>query len=109
MTVFTESVLAIPSLGIQMETCIGLPNIPLFTSRRFIPLVHLRDFVINEGLYRWNVRYYLVALQGFEKSGLILEVAYENIKPYFPVLLEVYHGVHDLMFSHENEASQQQR
>ena len=72
-----ESVLAIPYLGIQLETHRGLPDIPLFVSKRFIPSAYLRDFVINEGLRRWNVRYYLAAVEESPSSGIALEVAYE--------------------------------
>ncbi|KAJ3478154.1 hypothetical protein NLI96_g9956 [Meripilus lineatus] len=93
-----ESVITIPNLGIQLETHRGLPSLPLFTSRHFIPLAFLHDFIINEGLRGWNVRYYLAALTKSQTGKLSLHVAYENILPYFPVLLEVYNGVHQDMF-----------
>lgn len=73
----SESVLAIPSLGIQLETHRGLPNIPLFINRRFIPVFYLQDVIINEGLRRWDVRYYLAALQSTAEGGFTLKVAYE--------------------------------
>ncbi|KAH8106748.1 hypothetical protein BXZ70DRAFT_246052 [Cristinia sonorae] len=104
--VLWESVIAIPSLGIQMETHRGpLLTMPIFVSRHFIPLEHLQDFIINEGLRGWDVRYYIAAVK-FTPSGgggTSLRVAYENILPYFPVLLEVYHGVHEAMFNDTNE------
>jgi len=96
--VLWESVIAIPSLGIQLETRRGPPSLPLFASRHFIPLAFLQDFIINEGLRGWDVRYYAAAIKSTPDGGTSLKVAYENILPYFPVLLEVYHGVHEVMF-----------
>ncbi|KAI0692385.1 hypothetical protein BC835DRAFT_1416591 [Cytidiella melzeri] len=101
--VLWESVLAIPYLGIQLETHRGLPNIPLFVSRRFIPAIYLHDFIINEGIRGWNVRYYLAAIQQTPHTNNTLEVAYENILPYFPILLHVYRDVHEVMFSRADE------
>ncbi|GBE82026.1 GPI-GlcNAc transferase complex, PIG-H component-domain-containing protein [Sparassis latifolia] len=108
--VLWESVVVLPSLGIQLETHQGLPSLPLFTSRRFIPLSSLQDFVINEGLRRWDIRYYLVAIQRSQNGVISLEVAYENLLPRFAVLFEVYHGVHETLLGdgskqdeHENE------
>jgi len=59
----------------------------------------LQDFVINEGIRRWDVRYYLAAIKRSRTNHLSLEVAYENILPHFPVLSEVYHGVHETLFA----------
>jgi len=59
----------------------------------------LQDFVINEGLRRWNVRYYLTAIQRIDSFNTTLQVAYENILPHFPVLYEVYQGVQETLFT----------
>jgi phosphatidylinositol N-acetylglucosaminyltransferase subunit H len=115
----SESVVVIPPHGVQLETHRGLPSWPLMSSRRFIPMISLHDFVINEGLHRWNVRFYLAAikLSGEEVS---LQVAYEvccyqtsvttlsrhilqNILPHFPVLVEVYRGVQESLFFPETD------
>ncbi|KAI0724114.1 GPI-GlcNAc transferase complex, PIG-H component-domain-containing protein [Fomitopsis betulina] len=96
--ILQESVVVLPSLGLQLETQRGLPFVPLFTSRRFIPLTALRDFVINEGLHGWSVRYYLAIIQESPNGNITIDVPFENILPRFPVLLEVYHGVHELLF-----------
>lgn len=72
-----ESVIAIPALGVQLESHRGLPSLPLFTSRHFIPLAFLQDFVINEGLRRWDVRYYLAAVTKTEDGVTNLHVTYE--------------------------------
>ncbi|KAG2158378.1 uncharacterized protein EDB93DRAFT_1076902 [Suillus bovinus] len=97
--VLHESVLVFPAYGIQLETHRGYPLLkPLFVSRRFIHASMLEDFVINEGLRRWNVRYYLAAVHGSTTEKIAVDVAFENILPYFPVLLEVYKGVQELMF-----------
>ncbi|KAG1754507.1 hypothetical protein EDB19DRAFT_1892490 [Suillus lakei] len=86
--VLHESVLVFPAYGIQLETHRGYPLLkPLFVSRRFIHASLLEDFIINEGLRRWNVRYYLACSNSIQ-----------NILPHFPVLLEVYQGVQELMF-----------
>ncbi|OAX43571.1 hypothetical protein K503DRAFT_125953 [Rhizopogon vinicolor AM-OR11-026] len=97
--VLHESVLVFPTHGIQLETHRGYPLLkPLFVSRRFIHVSFLEDFIINEGLRRWNVRYYLAAVHRSSTDTIAIDVAFENILPYFPVLLEVYQGVQELMF-----------
>ena len=40
-------------------------------------MVELQDFVINEGLRRWDVRYYLAAVQSDPDGGFALKVAFE--------------------------------
>jgi phosphatidylinositol glycan class H protein len=110
-----ESILVLPSYGIQLETHRGLPSLPLFVSRRFIPLTEVRDVLINEGLRRWDVRYYLAILYSPRRGEQRLEVAYQvwgglsiclsksrsllyqNILPRFPVLIKVYHGIHECL------------
>ena len=37
----------------------------------------LQDFVINEGLHGWNVRYYLTAIERKNPNDFALQVAYE--------------------------------
>jgi hypothetical protein len=74
---YSESVIAFPPHGIQLETHRGLPSRPLTTSRRFIPLTMLEDFIINEGLRRWNVRFYLAAMLRDANDNFSLHVAYE--------------------------------
>ncbi|KAI6131920.1 hypothetical protein EV401DRAFT_1849978, partial [Pisolithus croceorrhizus] len=90
----TESVLDFPTLGIQLETHCGHPSLGLlFVSRRFIHVSHLEDFVIHEGLRRWNVHYFLAAIKRSNNGSIMFHVAFENTLPYFPVPLEVYTGV----------------
>ncbi|KAJ7452537.1 hypothetical protein B0H11DRAFT_2010556 [Mycena galericulata] len=96
--VLFESVITIPPHGIQFETHRGLPWFPPFiVTRRFIPLASLHDFVIHEGLKGWNVRYYLAAIQLSGSGDSQLHVAYENILPHFPILLDVYRGVQTIL------------
>lgn len=73
----SESIIVIPRLGLQFETHRGPFGIPFFASRHFIPLIHLQDFLINEALRGWDVRYYLVALTQPEGAELVLHVPYE--------------------------------
>ena len=111
---YEESVVVLHTLGLQLETQRGLPSVPLFTSRRFIPLTTLQDFVINEGLRGWSVCYYLAVIQESKTGEVTIDVPFEvgnslpdslsvlkgcqNILPRFPILLEVYHGVQELVF-----------
>lgn len=68
--------IVLPPHGIQLETHRGLPSLCLTASRRFIPLAALENFVINEGLRRWDVRYYLAAIKQSGTEDFTLEVAY---------------------------------
>jgi len=95
--VLWESVLVLPPYGIQLETHRGLPSLPFFVSRRFIPLTEVQDVIINEGLRRWDVRYYLAVLYSPRQGEQRLDVAYENMLPRFPVLNKVYHGIHECL------------
>lgn len=100
--VLYESVLVFPTLGIQLETHRGHPSLqPLLVSRRFIHVGCLENVVIHEGLHRWNVRYFLAAIKRSNNGTLSIHVAFENILPYFPVLLEVYTGVQNTIYSHD--------
>lgn len=92
-----ESVVILPSLGVQFETHKGFAGISLLAARKFIPWASLEDFLINEGLYGWNVRYYCVALNRTPQGSLQLEVAFEDLLPRFPILLEVYDGVQEAL------------
>ncbi|KAF8163195.1 hypothetical protein B0H34DRAFT_312521 [Crassisporium funariophilum] len=75
---------------------------PLITRRQFISSACLDDVVINEGLYGWNVRYYLAAMQRANlHSCCTLAVAYQNILPGHEILLHVYEGIHELLLSRE--------
>ncbi|KAJ7109260.1 hypothetical protein C8R44DRAFT_635407 [Mycena epipterygia] len=92
--VLFESVIVIPTHGIQLETHRGLPWFsPFVVTRRFIPLASLQDFAIHEGLRGWNVRYFLAAVRLSGSGDFQLHVAYENILPHFAILREVYRGV----------------
>lgn len=101
--VVAETIVVIPRHGVQLETHRGLPGWPLLTSRRFIPLLTVQDVVINEGLRGWNVRYYLAAVKEHPTSGFSLDVAFENILPRLTILLEVYHGIHELLFTEKGQ------
>ncbi|KAL1745654.1 hypothetical protein HDZ31DRAFT_35945 [Schizophyllum fasciatum] len=93
--ILSESLIVIAPHGIQLETCRGCPSFWLQKTRRFIPASTMDTVIINEALYRWNVRYYLAVLSKDTQGQPVLHVAFENILPYFPVLLEIYRGVHD--------------
>lgn len=70
-----ESIVVFPSHGIQLETHRGFRRMP-FKTRQFIPRTVIRDVIINEGLYGWNVRYYL-AIMTEDKGHQEIRVAFE--------------------------------
>jgi phosphatidylinositol glycan class H protein len=73
-----ESVVVLPPHGIQLETHRGLPWFsPLVVKRQFIPFASLRDFVIHEGLRKWDVRYYLAAIKLSDSGDFQVHVAFE--------------------------------
>ncbi|OJT14618.1 hypothetical protein TRAPUB_8864 [Trametes pubescens] len=94
-------------MGIQLEAHRGLFGYPLFAARRFIPWSSLEDFLINEGIRGWDIRYYLVALHRTQQDALKLDVAFEAILPRFPILLEVYHGVQEALHNENERANSQ--
>ncbi|KAJ3827273.1 hypothetical protein F5878DRAFT_537480 [Lentinula raphanica] len=95
--VIHESVIVLPEHGIQLETHKGLPPFTLFINRRFVPYTMLRDIVINEGIKRWDIRYYLVALKEGTAGGVALDVCFPSILPHFPILLQVYRDLHEFI------------
>ncbi|PVG03541.1 hypothetical protein CPB86DRAFT_748832 [Serendipita vermifera] len=112
-----ESVVVVPSLGIQIEKCKGfsLPFTsriwPFSASRHFIPIDCLHDILINESLYRWDWYYYLAILQRDPPKplhddmphNLSIQVAFEDILPPLPVVREIYHGVREVLFQEFKE------
>jgi len=77
--------IALPKLGVQLETTRGISlalpflvssntyriQIPLSTSKAFIPLEQISTIVIHEGLRRWRVEYYLAIIKR-SGSGIIV-------------------------------------
>ncbi|TDL27385.1 hypothetical protein BD410DRAFT_714188 [Rickenella mellea] len=91
----TESVIAVYPHGVQFETQRGLPMLPLFASKKFIPMKDIQDIIINEGLRRWDVKFYLALLVHPLDGESQLHIAYENILPHFSVLFEIYHNLRE--------------
>jgi len=71
-----ESLLVFPGHGIQLETHRGFKGHIFSSTRTFIPFRILRDVVINEALYGWNVRYYIVAITQPKDRTTTLQVAF---------------------------------
>ncbi len=71
-----ESVIVFPGHGIQLETRNGFKKMST-TTRRFIPLTVIRDVIINEGLFGWNVRYYLAIMIEDPSGHQAIHVAFE--------------------------------
>lgn len=67
--------------GVQLETVRGIiipffSPLPITSRKRFIPLASIQNVIINEGLRRWNVRYYLCIIKDTQKD-LTLEIIFE--------------------------------
>ncbi|KIJ54662.1 hypothetical protein M422DRAFT_240746 [Sphaerobolus stellatus SS14] len=103
LQVLYESIIIIPSYGVQIEVHNGiklplLSPLPLSTHRRFIPVSTICDVVINEALHRWNVRYYACIISDVGDK-IVLDVLFQNLLPRFPILEYVYNQVHELLLS----------
>lgn len=77
----SESALAIPGVGVQLSTTryLALPflsnlRLPYSASKAFIPINDVSTIVINEGLHRWSVRYFLAVI---EREGRSIHVAFD--------------------------------
>ena len=68
--------IVLPSKDLQLEVHRGLPGRPMFVERRVIPASTISAVIINEGLYGWNVRYYLAVLTKVDETQS-LHVLYE--------------------------------
>ncbi|KAL5631173.1 hypothetical protein ACGC1H_006869 [Rhizoctonia solani] len=95
-----ESILALPSIGLQLETHRGLSLfghhvLSTGESREFLPISAVSDVIIHEGLCGWNVRRYLAVLSAGESR---LRVVFQALDPPFPILKEVYHGIRETLF-----------
>ena len=73
---FPETVIVLPSKDLQLEVHRGLPGLPMFVERRVILASAISAVIINEGLYGWNVRYYLAVLTKVDETQS-LYVLYE--------------------------------
>lgn len=90
-SIFLESIIAFPALGVQIESHRGLSipftgkSIVLSVSRRFLSMDVIHDVLINEGLRHWDWKYYLVVLRRLpprsEDPDLSLFVVFEVRKP----------------------------
>ncbi|CAE6374376.1 unnamed protein product [Rhizoctonia solani] len=91
--VYRESVLAFPSIGIQIETHRGLALsgqrvLNAGTSRYFLPISAVSDIVINEGL---------CLSMGESRLQVVFQASQGA------TLLEVYHGLHETLFDEWDE------
>ncbi|KAG6831348.1 hypothetical protein H0H92_011263 [Tricholoma furcatifolium] len=96
-----ESLIILPPHGIQLETHRGIPGLPLFTSRRFIPLKDIQDVIIHEGLRGWDVRFFLAAITrdpSPASDSFSVEVAFPNLLPQQVVLRYIQRQIQDQLF-----------
>ncbi|KAF9652838.1 hypothetical protein BDM02DRAFT_3108447 [Thelephora ganbajun] len=96
--VLWESVIVLPTKDLQLEVHRGPPGRSIFVERRVIPASTVSAVIINEGLHRWNVRYYLAVLTKVDETQS-LHVLYENQLPRMPILRDVYHNLQALLFN----------
>lgn len=68
--------IVLPSKDLQLEVHRGLLGRPMFVERRVIPASTISAVIINEGLYGWNVRYYLAVLTKVDETQS-LHILYE--------------------------------
>ena len=66
----------LPSKDLQLEVHRGLLGRSMFVERQVIPASTITAVIINEGLYGWNVRYYLAVLTKVDETQS-LHVLYE--------------------------------
>lgn len=66
----------LPSKDLQLEVHRGLLGRSMFVERQVIPASTITAVIINEGLYGWNVRYYLAVLTKVNETQS-LHVLYE--------------------------------
>ncbi|KAF9532288.1 hypothetical protein CPB83DRAFT_847592 [Crepidotus variabilis] len=100
LTLQHESVILLPPHGIQLETHWGISRTcSMNIKRKFIPAIKLTDAIIHEGLYGWNVLYYLAAVTLEPSADTTLHVAFEEMLPCHDILLEVYEGIYEIMLS----------
>jgi len=95
--VLWESVIVLPSKDLQLEVHRGLPGRSMFVERWVIPASEISAVIINEGLYGWNVRYYLAVVTKVGEAQS-LYVLYENQLPRMPILRDVYHNLQVSLF-----------
>lgn len=73
---FIESLVVIPAHGVQFETHRGLPPFILSSETKFVASENVQEVAINEGLQRWDVRYYLLIIKWTWPKDYTIEVAY---------------------------------
>jgi len=117
-SIYTEEVVAIRGLGLQLTTTKGfkwplpLPiaqpswTYPLSAVTTFVPLSSIGDVIINEGVYGWGVIYYLAIVTWASGQGSVqgaksepkLVVAFPELLPRLKDLRDVWQGVRATLF-----------
>lgn len=80
-----ESLLVIKDLGVEIKTSYML----LRSETLFIDQARILEVILNEGVYEWEVRFYMAIIIEGQDS---MEVVFHHLKPRLSVLLPVYHG-----------------
>lgn len=87
-----ESLLVIKDLGLELKTTYLLFN---KQESKFIDQSKILEIIINEGISRWQVKFYLAVIV----DGGSVAVVFENLLPRLDVLKEVYNGTRKMMYN----------
>ncbi|KAI3657970.1 hypothetical protein MP638_003002 [Amoeboaphelidium occidentale] len=91
-TIKEESLLVIKDLGLELKTTYLLFN---KQESKFIDQSKILEIIINEGISRWQVKFYLAVIV----DGGSVAVVFENLLPRLDVLKEVYNGTRKMMYN----------
>ncbi|XP_071963124.1 uncharacterized protein [Antedon mediterranea] len=95
-----ETIILIPSFGIQLERCYAFGRI----STQFIPYDTVKDVVINEAISMYKVIYYLVILVKYSPvEDLSVIPLFTNCWPRLDTLCEIYNICQEGLLTYQQE------
>ncbi|KAL7409544.1 hypothetical protein BDY24DRAFT_444837 [Mrakia frigida] len=101
----SESITPLPSLGLLLKTRHARLLFSTTTTQRMIPLDEVIDVCINEGLRRWAVVGYLCVLRKGREESVVV---FEETMPRTTMLIEVYHGIREILFDEFDEEEREE-
>jgi hypothetical protein len=93
-----QRVLAVRGLGLALTDLRG----GAVVRRSFVPARALRSILVNEGIQRCDVAFYLACVVAGRDSLLLL---FETARPRLPVLAKIHRELDAVMFSRGGEGS----
>lgn len=109
----SESVTALPGVGIQLETIRGLRTprlIKTSAKRKLIPRDSILDIITSEAFQHWRVIDYvavatrmsrMVRMEEGNDQGGKLEVVFPHLLPRLPVVEHVFTSIYQAIFQHK--------